>query len=395
MLTNSLDLNHFTYDLPDEKIAKFPLEDRSRSKLLFYEKGNIHHHQFDTISNLIPKSSHLVFNDTKVIPARIIFHKETGARVEIFLLGPVSPSNVYEAAMSSKSQCDWHVMIGNAKRWKTDSTLILNLKSSRLLATRTGENTVSFKWDDRHSFSEILEEAGLIPLPPYLRREITAVDIPRYQTVYSKVEGAVAAPTAGLHFTDPILKELSEKGISTDYLTLHVSAGTFQPIKTQCIEDHPMHTEQIIISRKNVELLLDKEFVISVGTTSMRSLESLYWFGSKLSEKTGSEFLVEKLTPYNTPDVPKKEALENVLRYMDLNKTDRIIGHTEIFIFPGYKFRVCNGLITNFHLPVSTLILLVAALVGEDWKTIYEEALKHNYRFLSYGDSSLLLPKTY
>lgn len=393
MPSESLDLNSFIYELPEKHIAKFPLENRSDAKLLVYQKGEITHQIFNKTPQLLPKGSFLVFNDTKVIPARLILHKETGARIEIFLLDPVSPSNVYEAAMTSKTSCTWHVMIGNAKKWKSDQKLTLSIDNHVLTAERLSEDQVAFHWTSGDTFSDILTKIGEIPLPPYLGRSATKEDVPRYQTVYSKAEGAVAAPTAGLHFTDEILAELKARAIQTDYLTLHVSAGTFQPIKAKSVEEHPMHREQVLITRQNVQNLLDNDLIISVGTTSMRTLESLFWYGQILSVDPEAAFHITKETAYSFDHViSRKESLEHVLALMDASNTEVLVGHTEIFIYPGYEFRICKGLITNFHLPGSTLILLVAAFVGEDWKTIYQEALSNEYRFLSYGDSSLLLP---
>ncbi len=384
-----LKLDDFSYDLPEDRIAKHPVENRSESKLLAYLKGEISHHQFTSLPDLIPKDSLLLFNDTRVIPARIILHKETGARVEVFLLEPILPSNVHEEVMNAKSTCSWKCLIGNAKRWKEGSSLVLDRPS--LKATRTSDDTVTFEWSDNYTFSELLVEIGKIPLPPYLNREVELSDEDRYQTVYAKTEGAVAAPTAGLHFTDEVLEDLKSRGVQIDYLTLHVSAGTFQPIQSDDITEHPMHNEQIWITRENIERLLQNSFIISVGTTVMRTLESLYWFGVKLlsGEK---EFLIHKDDPYNLQPVERDEALSAVLQHMESSNLTKIGGQTEIFLYPGYTFRICNGLVTNYHLPGSTLILLVAAFVGEDWRRIYQEALANNYRFLSYGDSSLLIP---
>ncbi len=383
----SIDLKDYHYSLPEEKIAKFPLKDRTSSKLLVYESGKISHRHFKHLGDHLPADSLLVFNDTKVIPARLIFQRATGARIEVFLLEPTTPSN-YEQSMSAKGQCTWHCMIGNSKRWKEDEITVPEIG---LRATRNKE-AVTFRWEDDQTFSEILEKAGKIPLPPYINREVSEDDKDTYQTVYSKHEGAVAAPTAGLHFTDELLDEIKAKGIKEDFLTLHVSAGTFQPIKAETVDEHPMHREQIIVTKQNVQHLLAHDTVIPVGTTSLRTLESLYWYGAKLL--TGeTDFFIPKLLPYEHPTPPtKEESLQAVLAYMERAQVDTIIGHTEIFIFPGYAFRICSGLVTNFHLPGSTLILLVAALIGEDWRTVYDEALSKDYRFLSYGDSSVLLP---
>jgi len=383
----SIDLKDYHYSLPDEKIAKFPLAERSDSKLLVYQKGEISHDTFKSIPNLLPEKCLLVFNDTKVIPARLIFYKSTGARIEVFLLEPSDPSN-YEQSMNARNTCSWHCLVGNSKKWKTEKIAVAEIG---LIATRQNDE-VTFSWKSDITFSEILELAGKIPLPPYIDREVKESDKDRYQTVYSKHEGAVAAPTAGLHFTEELLCQLDERKIKKDYVTLHVSAGTFQPIKAETVDDHPMHREQIIVTRQNVVNLLKTETIFPVGTTSLRTLESLYWYGVKLL-RGESDFFIPKLYPYDHPELPSKtESLHAVLDFMNQNQTSHLIGHTEIFIFPGYTFRMCAGLMTNFHLPGSTLILLVAAMIGEDWRKVYGEALSRDYRFLSYGDSSLLLP---
>jgi S-adenosylmethionine:tRNA ribosyltransferase-isomerase len=384
-----LKLEDFLYDLPDNRIAKHPPKERAGSKLLFYQKGEISHHEFKNIENLIPDNSLLVFNDTKVIPARIIMHKESGARIEIFLLEPLLPSKVHEEVMNAKHNCTWKCMIGNARKWKQGA--FLSMPSLSLQATRTDHDEVTFQWTGDLSFSDLLTEIGEIPLPPYINREVDESDEERYQTVYSKMKGAVAAPTAGLHFSNDIIESITEKGIKTDFLTLHVSAGTFQPIKNANISEHPMHNEQVWITRQNIENLLAAKKVIAVGTTSMRTLESLYWYGVKLSNGA-SDFFIEKADPYSLKAIERKAALEAVLLEMKKTGIERIGGHTEIFIYPGYKFQICDGLVTNYHLPGSTLILLVASFIGDDWKEVYQSALKNNYRFLSYGDSSLLLP---
>ena len=383
----SINLKDYHYSLPNERIAKFPLPERSDSKLLCYKSGEIFHDIFKSISTHLPKESLLVFNDTKVIPARLIFHKATGASIEVFLLEPVQPSN-YEQNMNARKNCVWHCMIGNSKKWKSEEIEMENLG----LKAKRNKDEITFSWEPDRSFSEMLELAGKTPLPPYISRKVTDSDKERYQTVYSKHEGAVAAPTAGLHFTDQLLSKLDKKGITKDYLTLHVSAGTFQPIKAETVNEHPMHRERIIITRENVVNLLKVETIIPVGTTSLRTLESLYWYGVKLLNGK-NEFFIPKLYPYHKSSLPTRtKSLHKVLEFMDQNDLSHLIGHTEIFIFPGYIFRVCSGLITNFHLSGSTLILLVAAMIGEDWKKVYEAALVKNYRFLSYGDSSLLIP---
>ena len=388
-----MNLQDYTYDLPDSRIAKHPLKKRDASKLLYYHKGEIQHHQFSTIPDLLPAKSLLVFNDTKVIPARLIMNKETGARIEIFLLEPILPSNVHEQVMSSKLSTTWKVMIGNSKKWKEGTELTINLSGDTFQATRLTHDTVRFDWSSDLTFSEILLAIGQIPLPPYLGRSATEEDVPRYQTVYSKNEGAVAAPTAGLHFTDRVLDSIASMGIQKDFITLHVSAGTFQPIKSETIEDHPMHREQVHVSRLNIETLLQNETIIPVGTTSMRTLESLYWFGQLLEEDENAEFFIKKETAYSYQSpISLEKSLTNILNYLTNKNQQAVIGQTEIFIYPGYQFRVCNGLVTNFHQPGSTLILLVAALIGNNWKRVYDQAMNNDYRFLSYGDSSLLIP---
>jgi S-adenosylmethionine:tRNA ribosyltransferase-isomerase len=384
----SLKLEDYSYELPESRIAKHPPKERGTSKLLVYRQGAIQHHQFGAIVDQLPKEATLVFNDTKVIPARIILHKDTGARIEIFLLEPLAPSKVHEEIMLSRNTCTWKCMIGNARKWKAGT--MLASKSLAFTAIRTGEDEVTFEWEGM-TFSQLLTEIGKIPLPPYIQRELEEEDKDRYQTVYSKMDGAVAAPTAGLHFTDEILHELEVKGIHKSYVTLHVSAGTFQPIKVGDITQHPMHNEQLWIQRQTIESLLSSSQTIAVGTTSMRTLESLYWFGVRLHHQK-EDFHIRKEDPYEMEAIDKRAALQKVLHYMDQYQLNQLGGQTEIFLYPGYTFRMCDGLITNYHMPNSTLILLVAAFIGNAWRKVYQEALENNYRFLSYGDSSLLIP---
>jgi len=395
-----INLSDYTYSLPDERIAKYPLAKRDLSKLLLYHKGVIEHKKFKDIEELIPDQTTLFFNNTKVIPARLIFHKSTGAQIEIFLLKPISPSPILSVVMEERETVIWECMIGNVKKWKEDIPLVRELilgdKNIILQASihDREKRQIQFSWNDEAvSFSEIVEASGKVPLPPYLNRQPEAEDKPRYQTVYSAHDGAVAAPTAGLHFTPEILKSLADRGIKESFLTLHVSAGTFQPIKTENILEHPMHSEQMVVERQSIQSVVDAQnSIIAIGTTSMRTLESLYWFGVRLMN--GNEnFAIEKLEPYQSPQkATRSEAFSAILAWMDKNNLSQIIGATEIFIFPGYQFRVCDGLITNFHQPGSTLILLVAAFIGEDWHKVYQEADTNGYRFLSYGDSSLLMP---
>ena len=393
-------LSDYQYPLPDEKIAKFPLAERDASKLLHFEKGVISHHQFSELPDLLPTNTLMVFNNTKVIPARLIFTKPTGSKIEIFLLKPLLPSPVINEAMLATASVTWETMVGNLKRWKEEEVLQGEIaiggqivKVQARLADRQ-QRLVTLNWQPENlPFVAIVEASGEVPLPPYLNRQAEQDDRPRYQTVYSKKDGAVAAPTAGLHFTDKILERLSSKGIKTDFLTLHVGAGTFQPIKEDDVVKHPMHSEQVVIGRANLTNLISHSGnIVPVGTTSMRSLESLYWYGVKLLNQQGEEFLITKLFPYQKYDVQAslKESLQAVLDYMKENDLEEITGSTEIMIMPGYEFKVCNGLVTNFHQPGSTLILLVAAFTKNKWREIYEEALSTGYRFLSYGDSNLL-----
>lgn len=383
-----MNLHDFFYELPESRIAKHPPKQRGASKLLVCRKGEVQHHHFSSIVDQLPEGATLVFNNTKVIPARIVLHKPTGARIEIFLLEPLAPSTVHEEVMMAQKRCTWKCMIGNAKKWKRETPLIN--ESLKFTAIRTGEDEVTFEWEGM-TFSELLEEIGKTPLPPYIQREIEQEDKERYQTVYSKLDGAVAAPTAGLHFTNEIMDELKAKGIPIQYVTLHVSAGTFQPIKTEKITQHPMHNEQVWIQRHTIESLLSSSKTIAVGTTSMRTLESLYWFGVRLHHEM-EDFHIRKEDPYELGAIDKHTALQHVLDYMDRYQLDQLGGQTEIFLYPGYTFRMCDGIITNFHMPNSTLILLIAAFIGENWRKVYQEALNNDYRFLSYGDSSLLIP---
>lgn len=394
-----MNLSDYTYPLPDERIAAFPLAKRELSKCLIYKDGAITHGSFTSVPDELPADSTLFFNNTRVLPARLYFTKATGARIELFLLEPLSPFTEIAAAMLAQKSATWKCMIGNLKKWKNE-TLVTELTGDHgtfpLHASLVDRENgiVEFSWDTKDTFSEIVHAVGKIPLPPYIKRQLTADDYERYQTVYARLDGAVAAPTAGLHFTDNILKQIRQKGITMEELTLHVSAGTFQPIKENDISRHQMHAEEMVITRHNITQLLAAVKRIAVGTTSMRTLESLYWYGAKLLKDNTAPFHVSQFDPYeNTSPPPVQQAMAAILQKMDVEKSDVLTGRTEIFIYPGYTFRVCHGLITNFHMPGSTLILLVAAFVGEDWKKIYDEALEKNYRFLSYGDSSLLIPK--
>jgi S-adenosylmethionine:tRNA ribosyltransferase-isomerase len=401
MVNNTpLQKSDFFYDLPEDRIAKFPLAQRDQSKLLQWKTGSISHHQFSEISDLIPPGSLMVFNNTKVIPARMHFKRRTGAWIEIFLLKPLLPSEIIQLAMESNGPVVWESLIGNLKKWKDDEILEntwtigdAHVQVSVELVDRDKMH-IRLSWNIRQlSFAEIVEAAGKIPLPPYLNREATPEDSNRYQTVYSEVKGAVAAPTAGLHFTPTVLENLAKKGVDSDFITLHVGAGTFQPIKEEAIERHPMHSEQVVFTRKNIESLIKAEGkIVAVGTTSMRSLESLYWFGIMLLSNENSAFAVSKSIAYETyGKLPSaKESFQVIYEWMNAKGMETLVGHTEIYIYPGYTFRVVAGLITNFHQPGSTLILLVAAFTDNNWRKIYQDAMANNYRFLSYGDSSIL-----
>ena len=394
-------LSDYYYDLPADRIAQEPLSQRDRAKLLFYNRGKIEDFSFFQIQELLPVDSFLVFNNTKVIPARLLLQKTTGAIIEIFLLEPIQPSSVVAMAMEARNSCTWSCLIGNKKRFKEPFllNLLIGKEDLKLKVELVGEQEVCFSWNNTNvSFAEILYFLGKIPLPPYIKRNTQKEDEERYQTVFAEKEGAVAAPTASLHFTEEVLYKLTQKGIKKDFLTLHVGAGTFQPVKEEDFRKHTMHSEQIIVSLSNIENLLNNlsQNIIAVGTTAMRTLETLYWFGAKILQQKPQQtrIFVEKLLPYELKNLPSaKEALEAIKELMITNNLKEIQGETEIFIFPPYQFRICKGLITNFHLPATTLILLVAAFVGEDWRSIYRHALENQYRFLSYGDSSLLLPK--
>lgn len=393
----------FLYDLPDERIARFPLAGRDQSKLLVYQGGQISHAHFYELADWVPPQSYLVFNNTKVIPARLLFTRATGAVIELFLLNPDPADRSMSEAMQDTATTVWQCMIGNRKRWKDDEVLQVQIPAgdrsiilSAVLEDKE-KSLVRFSWQPvAESFAQVIQLAGQMPLPPYLKRDATRADEDTYQTVYSREEGAVAAPTAGLHFTDRVFTTLAANGISHDFLTLHVGAGTFQPIKTDNVREHRMHVEQVVYTRLNVQnLIAHAGHLLPVGTTSMRSLESLYWMGVKLIRQEADPFRLDQHYAYTVPEPERPavaDALKAVLMYMDDTHKEQVIAHTGIYIMPGYRFMMCRGIITNFHQPNSTLILLVAALLGDDWRKVYEAALANDYRFLSYGDSSLLLP---
>jgi S-adenosylmethionine:tRNA ribosyltransferase-isomerase len=403
-ISESIRIEDYNYDLTEDRIAKFPLENRDQSKLLFYKKGRIEARKFTEIPNLLPKKSLLVFNETKVIRARLLFRKTTGALIEIFCLEPVEPSADHQLAFQSNSPVVWKCLVGNAKRWKS-GVLEMPIETDTGKATLKAEQVeklsdsflVRFSWESvEKTFSEIIEFSGLVPLPPYLNREAVETDKARYQTVYARHDGSVAAPTAGLHFTERQFNELKEKGIHTAKVTLHVGAGTFRPVVSSSIAAHDMHSERIRVSLETLSILraeLGKN-IIPVGTTSVRTLESLYWLAARL-KKGDESFYVDQWDPYNrriNGALKMPEALDLLIGYLVKRDMTELEAVTRLIIVPGYQFKLCSGLVTNFHLPKSTLLLLVAAVIGSDWKKAYDFALQHDFRFLSYGDSCLFLP---
>ncbi len=396
-----INIEDYNYNLPEQRIAKFPLPKRDESKLLVYKKGKIHESVFNAIDELLPEDSLLVFNETKVIQARLKFFKETGAKIEIFCLEPFEPTSEIQLAFQQKSPVAWKCFIGNAKKWKKGSLKIeLEIEGKKVIfsAKRSGmegeAHLVEFSWDADCTFSQILESVGLVPLPPYLNREAEKEDKTRYQTIYARHDGSVAAPTAGLHFTDHVFQKLSAKNIKTDRVILHVGAGTFKPVSSEKISEHEMHTEKIIIKKATIENLLHYQSrkIIVVGTTTVRTLESLYWFGVKLWVDGNQEFKINQWDPYQEKyqlSQPAEEVLKLVLSFMQKNSLEEIRGETQLMIAPGYEFKIADILITNFHQPKSTLLLLVSAFIGDDWKKAYDFAMQNNFRFLSYGDSCL------
>lgn len=406
MDTKHIQIKDFNYNLPDERIAKFPLAKRDNSKLLLYRHGEVTEDVFHNIAQYLPKGALMVFNNTKVIQARLHFRKETGALIEVFLLEPYMPAD-YEQMFQTTGHCSWLCMIGNLKKWKEGTlkrTFDVKGKEVTLVAERKEDvhksYRVDFSWDASDvSWAELLDAVGELPIPPYLNRETQESDKTTYQTVYSKIKGSVAAPTAGLHFTPEVLADIDCHGIDREELTLHVGAGTFKPVKSEEIQDHEMHTEYICVHRQTLEKLIRHEAkAIAVGTTSVRTLESLYYIGVKL-EKTldlsEEELHVCQWEPYENavakPITPIK-AIENILAYLDKHGLSALHASTQIIIAPGYEYNIVKMLVTNFHQPQSTLLLLVSAFVHGDWRKIYDYALAHDFRFLSYGDSSLLIP---
>ena len=397
----SISIKDYTYDLPISKIAQFPLEKRDNSKLLVSNNGIISDTVFGRIDAFIPDKSMVIFNDTKVVQARLLFKKSTGSSIELFCLEPYKFIGDTSLAFQQKGSCFWKCFVGNLKKWKTETlekTIYINKTEIILYANKINQEAdtiiVQFNWQPQHlTFAEILENVGLIPLPPYITRDLLENDKQRYQTIYANYDGSVAAPTAGLHFTDEVLNKLSKKSISKQYVTLHVGAGTFKPVSSQTMREHQMHAEKIFVNITLLENLLLNltNNIICVGTTSVRTIESIYWFGVKLlTDKI--DYLnmnIGQWEPYQT-NVNKaftaEESLKAIVDLMKRNKMQTLSGYTELIILPSYKFRFVNGIITNFHQPQSTLLLLIAAFLGDSWKSIYKYALDNNFRFLSYGD---------
>ena len=401
MVNKPLYIADYNYPLPDERIAKYPLAERDHSKLLIYRAGQVSEDRFYNIGDYITPESLLIYNNTRVIQARLEFHKPTGARIEVFCLEPLAPHD-YQLSLSSTVGCTWKCMVGNVKKWH-DEPVELKAGSFTLRAYKeqTLGNTfaVRFEWSEENvSFAEILDAAGELPIPPYLNRKTEESDLKTYQTVYSRIKGSVAAPTAGLHFTEQVLADIRQRGIETDEVTLHVGAGTFLPVKTADANEHTMHSEIIAVPRETIAHIMTKlGHIVAVGTTSMRTLESLYFIGCQLRKTEISEYRnvdsihVDQFEPYDQDySLTTAEALQAILDYLDATRQTTLHAETQIMIKPGYTFHVVDQLITNFHQPQSTLLLLVSAFVGGDWHTIYDYALSHDFRFLSYGDSSIL-----
>lgn len=392
-------IKDFTYELPAERIAQFPLEQRDESKLLVYSDKKISKVKFKNLAEHLPENSLLIFNDTKVVNARLFFHNKNGAKIEIFCLEP-SDAKESQTAFQSKASSNWKCFVGNLKAWKDESLrLFKNGFELKALIEKTEKDFVEIKFSwkpEKLRFGEILEQAGVVPLPPYIKRIADEKDKLTYQTIYAEADGSVAAPTAGLHFTENVLPGLKKKNIDCEFVTLHVGAGTFKPVKSETLEGHDMHYETFFVKKTTIEKLLNhvNGNVIAAGTTSLRAIESLYWFGVQLIEgKKNYEISIGQWEPYEKQvSYQPKEALKKISMWMNENSLDCISGRTGLMIAPGYDFKFVNALITNFHQPNSTLLLLVAAFVGSDWRKIYDYALQNDFRFLSYGDSSVLLP---
>ena len=403
-----IQIKDYNYPLPDERIAKFPLAERDTSKLLVYQQGNISQDHFRSLPDYLPQGALMIFNNTRVVRARLHFRKSTptqnenslGALIEIFILEPALPVE-YQENFLSRGKCSWYCMVGNLKKWKTGALhqeICIGDERVTLSASRVGthgtSHEIEFSWNSNHTWAEVLEATGELPIPPYLNRNTEQSDLTTYQTVYSKIKGSVAAPTAGLHFTPEVLSALDAHGIDREEVTLHVGAGTFKPVKSEEIGDHDMHTEHIAVRRETIEKLIRYEGkAIAVGTTSVRTLESLYYMGI-LAMQGKEDLHVEQWMPYesDTKGIDTCQALSALLEYMDKRNIDVLHSSTQIIIAPGYDFHIVRVMITNFHQPQSTLLLLVSAFVKGDWHSIYDYALANDFRFLSYGDSSILIP---
>ena len=392
-------IEDYSYPLPDARIAKYPLPERDASKLLIYREGTVRERIFRNLAEELPAGSLMVFNDTKVVPARLFFRRPTGAHIEIFCLEPDTPAE-YNLNFAATQRCRWKCVIGNAKRLKPDEILFLDAQGpefdeirpeARLLGRDGQVGVVEFSWQGGIPFSRVLELCGRVPIPPYLNRDTEAIDLERYQTLYAHIRGSVAAPTAGLHFTQRVLDEIAAKGIDIENVCLHVGAGTFLPVKSSLVSEHPMHREPFVVSRELLCCLRDGGCpVVAVGTTSVRTLESLYYVGIHCLEE-GAPADVEQWAPYTRSySASREEAFAALIKYLDDNGLQELKVGTRIIIVPGFRFRVVDAMVTNFHQPQSTLLLLISAFVGGDWHTIYDYALAHDFRFLSYGDSSLL-----
>ncbi len=395
-----LKIHDYNYILPDDRIAKYPLPQRDASKLLLYKKGVVNEYKFNEISSLLPQKALMIFNDTKVVPARLFFQKETGAHIEVFCLQPIDPPE-FSTVFTAKRKCRWRAVVGNSKKWKKDILHLYNpddnptISDVGLVAERVDieseTSIVEFSWNEGYMFSDVLDICGNVPIPPYLNRETEAIDLDRYQTTYARIRGSVAAPTAGLHFTDGVMSDIRNKGIDIEKVCLHVGAGTFLPVKSEKVADHPMHREPFVVSVDLLKKLRDnKRPVVAVGTTSVRTLESLYYVGVSCIEKGRPED-VTQWAPYEREySATVEEALDAIIRYLEINNLNELKISTQIIIVPGFEFRMTDSLVTNFHQSESTLILLVSAFVKGDWRRIYDYALENDFRFLSYGDSSLL-----
>jgi len=392
-------IDNYDYDLPDQRIAKYPLVERDKSQLLIYNNGTVDKDIFENIDCYIDSDTTCVFNNTKVIQARLMFYKETGARIEIFCLEPIDPSD-YVLAFQQTKNLTWKCIIGNLKKWKDqdlNKTIHIGGKQIILTASKKGidgnAQIVEFSWDNSdYTFSDILENIGVTPIPPYLNRKSETIDKDRYQTVYSKLKGSVAAPTAGLHFTDKVFDKLRSKDVQIEEITLHVGAGTFNPVKAETIDGHEMHAEHFVITKASLEKLISSKKIVAVGTTSVRTIESLHWLGVKLLTTGTFNSHIKQWEAYELPDYSKEQSLEALLNYMQAGKINQLHASTQIMIFPGYTFKLVDALVTNFHQPKSTLLLLIAALIGDNWQKVYRFAMENDFRFLSYGDSSVLIP---